>query len=147
MVTITRTRPRGGVPQFLLWALVGAAVCVGLLSAQTIGGVVLPVALLAGAVLLWRTGMTRSVTGALSGAGFIPLYVSWLNRAGLGTVCTSSDDPAHMADMAGMTTPGEMCVNEGSPWPWLVAGLACIAAGVILFRLFRLLRRGRRIVH
>jgi hypothetical protein len=143
MVTITRTRSRGGVPQFLLWALVGAAGCLGLLGALTIG-VLVPVALLAGAVLLWRTGMTRSVAGALSGAGVIPLYVSWLNRAGLGSVCTSIDNPADMADMAGMSDSGESCLNEGSPWPWLVAGLTCIVAGVILFRL---LRRRRRRVH
>jgi hypothetical protein len=41
MVTIRRTRSRERVPQFLLWALVGAAECLGLVSAMTIGVFVL----------------------------------------------------------------------------------------------------------
>ena len=120
-------RPRSweAAPQFLLWALVGAGVCLGLLGAMTIGVFVLPAALLAGGLLIWRTGMTSSVAGALSGAGVIPLYVSWLNRNGPGFVCTSSGDS------------GESCVDEWSPWPWLVAGLACVAGGVLLFRWLR----------
>lgn len=130
-----QTRSREGVPQFLLWALVGAAGCLGLVSLLTIGVFVLPVALLAGGVLLWRTGMTRSVAGLLSGAGVIPLYISWLNRDGPGTVCTSFGDPGDL------TNSGESCVDQWSPWPWLVAGLACIAAGVILYRVLRRMQR------
>jgi hypothetical protein len=125
MVTVPRARSRLGVAQFLLWALVGAGMSLGLLGAMTIGVFVLPVALLAGGLLLWRNGMTSSAAGALSGAGVIPVYVSWLNRDGPGFICTSSG------------ASGEQCVDEWSPWPWLVAGLAFVSAGVILFRRLR----------
>jgi hypothetical protein len=92
---------------------------------MTIGVFVLPVALLAGGLLLSRTGMTVSMAGALSGAGAIPLYVSWLNRDGPGFICTPLGDS------------GESCVDELSPWPWLAAGVVCVAAGVILFSRLR----------
>jgi membrane-associated phospholipid phosphatase len=88
---------------------------------MTIGIFVLPVALLAGALLLWRRGMTSQVAGALSGAGAIPLYIGWLNREGPGSICSP------------LGNSGESCVDQTSPWPWLVAGLALIVAGVVLF--------------
>jgi hypothetical protein len=124
-VTVPRALSRQGVPQFLLWALVGAGMSLGLLGALTIGVFVLPVALLAGGLLLWRSRMTNSVAGAMSGAGVIPLFVSWLNRDGPGFICTSSG------------ASGEQCLEEWSPWPWLMAGLAFVSAGVILFRRLR----------
>jgi hypothetical protein len=106
---------------FLLWGLVGAGLSLGVLAAMTIGIFVLPVAVLAGALLLRRRGMTSQVAGALSGAGAIPLYIGWLNRDGPGFICTPLSDA------------GESCVDQMSPWPWLVAGLALVVAGVALF--------------
>jgi hypothetical protein len=107
-------------PLFLLWALVGAGLCLGVLGALTIGIIVLPVALGAGALLLWRQGMTSHGAGALSGAGVVPLYIGWLNRDGPGLICSPLGDS------------GESCVGEMSPWPWLAAGLALVVAGVEL---------------
>jgi hypothetical protein len=131
-VTATRATSRPGIPQFLLWALIGAGVCLGVLSALTIGVFVLPVALLAGGLLLWRKGVSLNVAGALSGAGVIPLYVSWLNRDGPGVICKP------------LGVSGESCVEQWSPWPWLVAGSVFIAAGVILFG--RLRRKSSELV-
>jgi hypothetical protein len=92
---------------------------------MTIGIFVLPVAILAGALLLCRRGVTSQVAGALSGAGAIPLYIGWLNRDGPGLICSPVGDS------------GESCVSQMSPWPWLLAGLALIVAGVVLFSRLR----------
>jgi hypothetical protein len=110
---------------FLLWGLVGAGLSLGVLGAMTIGIFVLPVAILAGALLLWRRGMTSPVAGALSGAGAIPLYIGWLNRDGPGFICSPTGDS------------GESCVAQMSPWPWLVVGLALVVAGVVVFSRLR----------
>lgn len=124
-MTDVRNRSQPGWPQFLRWALVGTGVSLGVMGAMTIGLFVLPVALAAGGLLLWRDGVTSNVAGALSGAGVIPLYISWLNRDGPGFICTSLGDS------------GESCVQQWSPWPWLVAGLVFMAAGVLLFSRLR----------
>ncbi len=57
---------------------------------------------------------------ALSGAGVLPLVVAWLNRDGPGDVCRAIGDA------------GQECTEEWSPWPWLAAGVALVAAGVVL---------------
>jgi len=56
---------------------------------------------------------------ALSGAGVLPLVVAWLNRDGPGDVCRTWAD-------------GQSCTEEWSPWPWLAAGVALVAAGIVL---------------
>ncbi|WP_037569332.1 hypothetical protein [Phaeacidiphilus oryzae] len=113
-----RDRLRGW-PQFAAWVVVGAAWVTGLLGVLSIGLLVLPLAALGTALLLWRRA-TAGAPGALSGAGLALLYVAYLNRGGPGTVCTA-------------TAGGTDCLDEWSPWPWLAAGVAVAVAGAVLF--------------
>lgn len=110
---------------FALWAAAGAALCLAVLSALTIGVFVLPVAAAAlVALLAWQRSRNRSALGLLAGAGTLLFYVAYLNRGGPGTVCTTS---------AGST----QCMDEFSSWPWLSAGLLLVAAGICVFALLQ----------
>jgi hypothetical protein len=112
-------RPR--VWPFLAWAVVGAGLCIALLTALTIGIFVLPVTLGGmAALLLWRGSRNGSAFGLPAGAGTVPLYVSYLNRGGPGNVCATAGT-------------GQSCISEWSPWPWLAAALLLVAAGAGLF--------------
>lgn len=99
------------------WAAVGSAAVMAVLTVLTIGlFILLPTAGLA-AVLAWRGDRRAAWPGLLAGAGLIPLYIGYLNRAGPGMVCT--------------TTPaGSSCAQEWSPWPWVAAGLCLIGIGI-----------------
>jgi hypothetical protein len=111
---------------FGMWAIVGAGVAFGVLSVLSIGVFVLAgSALFTIMVVRWR-GVTADAGGLVSGAA-LPLFsVSFLNRQGPGTVCTSIPG-------------GTSCTDEWNPWPWLVAGIVLMAAGLGVF----LQRRGR----
>jgi hypothetical protein len=112
-------RPSTG--PFLAWGGVGAGLCLATLTPLTIGILVLPAAVAAGAVLLiWRRSRNGSAVGLLSGVGIVPLYVGYLNRDGPGNVCHT---------IAG----GQECVGEWSPVPWLVLGGLLAACGCALF--------------
>jgi hypothetical protein len=101
---------------FLAWVLVGVALAFGVLSIASVGIFVLPVAVIAGAVLALRPAARRQLAGAVVGAGLPLLYVAYLNRSGPGTVCTT-----HAGNQS--------CVDESNPWVWLTAALAIIAVG------------------
>jgi hypothetical protein len=102
---------------FCLWALLGAAASLGLLTLGSL--VVLPV-LIGGGLLLRRPALRRSAFGVLSGAGAVSLYVAFVQRRGPGTVCW------HTATASG-------CDQYLNPWPWLVAGTALLLSGVIVY--------------
>ncbi len=53
----------------------------------------------------------------MCGSGIPLRYVTWLNRFGPGEVCTITDT-------------GQGCVQQSSPWPWLVVGLLLLVAGI-----------------
>lgn len=106
----------------MLWALVGAGACLAVLGAASIGLLVAPVVAASAWVLLVTTPADRSLAGAVSGASLPLLYVAWLNRAGPGEVCR-------------VEVRFTECSERWSPWPWLVAGLVLLAAGVTAFRL------------
>jgi hypothetical protein len=112
---------RGGLA-FLGWTAVGAGAVLGALTILTIGIFVLPgTALLAG-FLAWSGHRLRGRLigpSLLTGAGIIPVCVSYLNRGGPGNVCTTS-------------ATGGSCTQEMSPWPWLAGGLLLVAGGVTL---------------
>ena len=113
---------RPGYGSFVAWTAVGAGACLALLTLLTIGPFVLVAVLAALAVLIPRRGsVEHGVTGLLSGAGLLALYIAYLNRDGPGEVCRSS-------------ATEQSCTSEWSPWPWLVLGLVLVAAGVALFR-------------
>ena len=122
------TGGRGSVALFCGWALVGAGGTLGVLSLLTIGPVVLVLVAAATVLLALRTTDSRGLAGLPAGAGAASLYVAWLNRAGPGEVCRP------------LGGGGQDCMDEWSPWPWLVVGVGLVVAGVLLYRR---LTRGR----
>lgn len=113
-------RPPSMSLSFLVWVLLGAAICGALLLAAIVG-VIAALAIVALATLLVSSRRLRfSPGGLLTGLGLLVLGVSYLNRHGPGSVCTT-------------THSGHSCVDELSPWPWLIVGLVLVVGGVGLF--------------
>ena len=115
---MTATCSRAAV-QFALWTAVGAGGVLGVLTAPTIGLLVLPMAAVLAAVLVWRRRVRLAGPGILTGLGLLPCYIAYLNRGGPGAVCITS-------------ATGGSCPQEWSPWPWLGVGLGFVVAGVLL---------------
>src|SRR6478735_2572516 len=107
--------------RFVLWAVVGAGGCLALLGALSIGMVVGPVVALLAFVLLLTTDVDRSMVGTVSGMSVPLFYVAWPNRDGPGEVCRVEE---HFT----------ACAEQWSPWPWLAAGLAFAAVGIVVFQ-------------
>ena len=104
---------------FGAWLAVGAACTVSFVGAASIGLFVLPIAVAATALVAWRSSL-RGVCGMIAGLGLPLLYVAYLNRGGPGNVCTT-------------ITGGQDCIQEFDPWPWLIAGVLLVVAGVVVF--------------
>ena len=109
---------------YALWCLAGAGLSLGVLSILTIGAFVLLVTLGLCAWLLWRIDFGWGMLGLLSGAALPLLYVAWLNRDGPGSVCTTS-----ATDVS--------CVDELSPWPFVVVAVLLVVAGLLAFVRYR----------
>jgi ABC-type thiamin/hydroxymethylpyrimidine transport system permease subunit len=108
------------MPWFVAWAAVGAGYAFGVLGALSIGVFVLAIAAVA-TVLLARHPQARTgLIGLVSGLGLPLLFVAFLNRAGPGTVCTT-------------TATSQSCSEEWSPWPWLLIGVALVVVGCVWF--------------
>ncbi|MCR6649801.1 MAG: hypothetical protein NVV70_17285 [Cellulomonas sp.] len=98
-----------------LWALAG--LCLSFVV-SVLGVFLVPVGLALVVVLVVR----RRASGwpaALVGAGLLPLWVAWENRAGPGEACTS-------------TATSQSCTELFSPWPWAAVGLVLVVLGVTL---------------
>jgi hypothetical protein len=104
---------------FGAWLAIGAACTASLAGAASIGLFVVPVAVAGTAVVVWRSSL-RGVQGVIAGFGLPLLYLAWLNREGPGTVCTA-------------ITGGRDCIQESSPWPWLIGAALLVIAGVAVF--------------
>jgi hypothetical protein len=116
---VTR-RPR--YASFVAWAIVGAGAGLALLTALTIGPLLLVAVVVASVVLMRRPGgVGEGVNGLVSGVGVPLLTIAYLNRDGPGRVCETS-------------ATEQTCSTEWSPWPWLVVGVVLVAGGVLLFR-------------
>jgi hypothetical protein len=114
--------PRARYATFAAWTAVGAGACLALLTVLTIGLPVLVVVLIAAVVLVRRAGtIEQGVTGLMSGAGLLLIFIAYLNRHGPGEYCRTTATEQH-------------CTSEWSPWPWLVVGLFLVAGGALLFR-------------
>lgn len=111
---------------FAAWVVVGAGLCLGVLSMLTIGPFVLLATFVLTGFLLWRPGFGNAMAGLVTGAAVPLLWLAWLNRGGPGPVCTRS---------AGRVS----CTDEWAPWPFLVVGAVLVVGGVVLFT--RLVRR------
>jgi hypothetical protein len=112
-----RRRHAIGCGWFWAWAAVGA---VGALGMVSLGPIALGPALIAsGALSTSQTGR-RSSSGLFAGAGFVSLFIAYVQRDGPGTTCW------HTATAAG-------CDQHLNPIPWLLIGLLLVA-GAILFQ-------------
>ena len=117
-----RTPPWWG---YVWWGVVGALLGFGVAALLTVGIVFL----LAG-VLLTVVGAlvpalrNRSAVAIPSGVACLVLYLAWLNRDGPGNVCQTT----------GLET---RCVDEYSPWPFLVAAVVLVATSFALARVLR----------
>ena len=87
----------------------------GLLVAGTFA--LVPVGI-AAALLFRRRAFRSSAFGLPVGVGLLSLFVAYLQRRGPGTICW------HTASAAG-------CDQYADPKPWLLAGLAFVALGLV----------------
>jgi hypothetical protein len=95
-----------------------------LLAMLTIGIFIAPFVGLAGLVLLSRERGRAAATALVAGPALPLLFVAWLNHDGPGNICT--------------TTPSsQSCVEEWSPWPFVLVALAFVAAGVAVSLAYR----------
>jgi len=106
---------------FLAWPLIGAALSLSVLGAMTIGIYVLPFAIAGLLALRKWGGNQKSSVGLISGAGLPVLYVAYLNRQGPGMVCGPYKNG------------GQQCMQEYSPWPFLLVGTILFVLGLALF--------------
>jgi len=107
-------------PWFAVWLIVGASYAVSILGAASIGLFLLPLPALATILLARRPHANSGLPGLISGLGIPLLYVAYLNRAGPGTICTT-------------TSAGQYCTDEWSPWPWLAAAVVLLVLGAAAF--------------
>ncbi|MFF7334780.1 hypothetical protein [Streptomyces sp. NPDC008150] len=114
---------------FAGWVAVGACAAFGLALVVT-AGLVLVLLAAAAAGLLVRKGPGRAVAGLPVGLAVLVLYIGYLNRGGPGTVCH-------------VRSGGGDCVDEYSPIPFVVGGVALLLAGLLIFVLPVLLDRWR----
>jgi hypothetical protein len=105
---------------FGAWLLLGAVWMFALVAILSVGVFVLPVATVATVLLARRVSGRPGLPGLVSGLGAPVLYVAYLNRSGPGEVCT-------------VFARGSSCAQEWDPWPWLIVGLAFVAAGIVMF--------------
>jgi len=100
---------------FLVWVAVGLVATLGILVFGS------PAVLLIGGVsvlLARRPAVRHAAFGASTGAGLVLLFVAYQNRQGPGSTCWR-------------TATATGCDQHLNPWPWLVAGIALVAAGLI----------------
>jgi hypothetical protein len=109
-----------GAAQVGAWLLTGAAWALSLVAILSIGLFVIPLAIVATVLLARRTSWRLGFSGLIAGPGAPLIYVAYLNRAGPGNVCTA-------------VARGTSCMQEFDPLPWLIVGLALVAAGVAAF--------------
>jgi hypothetical protein len=106
---------------FGAWALVGALAATGMLAILSIGFLVLAVAGVVAALSLLRfRGVPEGLAGLLAGTAAPLAWVAWNNREGPGDVCTT-------------TARSVTCTEQWAPWPWLLAAVCVVVAGLVLF--------------
>ncbi len=112
---------------FTGWMLTGACYLLALLAVLSIGLFILPIPLAGTALLATRRGSQRGLPGLISSASLPLFLLTYVNRHGPGTYCTTS------------ATGGSCTEGLLNPWLLLAVGLFLLAAGVTLF--LRILRR------
>ena len=105
---------------FAIWTGIGAGVALAFAALLSIGIFLMPL-VVGGTVLATRRQPNAAgMVGIVSGIGLPLLFIAYLNRGGPGWVCSS-------------TRGGQSCAQEYAPWPFLIVGLGCLAAGLIYF--------------
>ena len=112
---------------FALWLIAGVCGAIGLISLGWLA--LVPAFVISGALMASRSAR-RSAWGLLCGAGFLFLFVAYLQRQGPGTTCW------HTATASG-------CEQHLDPRPWLVAGSSLLIGG-LAGQLRSFLSRSRR---
>lgn len=113
--------PTRQVLGFVVWLLAGGSVAVLFLGAFSIVSLwALATGVVATAVALRIRAGRVCVLGCVSGAGLPLFFVAWVNRSGPGEVCVTTSAMVN-------------CMQELSPWPWLVAAVALFLAGIGVF--------------
>jgi len=111
---------------FVLWALLGAALVLGVFTLTVLFLVPIVIGVAAFAI---RPRLARSAFGLLAGVGLVSMYVAYVQRRGPGTVCYQT------------ATGGSGCDEYLNPWPWLVVGVVLVCVGVVAHT--RKMRRAR----
>ncbi|MEU0785047.1 hypothetical protein ABZ341_26135 [Streptomyces sp. NPDC006173] len=115
------TRRRRDWLLFTGWALTGAGYLLALLSILSIGIFILPIPLIGTAVLATRHDAQRGLPGLVSSASLPLFLLTYLNRHGPGTYCSTSA-------YGGSCTEGLL-----DPRILLAVGALVLAGGVTLF--------------
>lgn len=114
------TRETGSIAY---WVLVGALGAFGLAAILTIGWFFLVLAVgLTGFAFARRRVDARMWPTALIGGAAAPLYIAWLNRRGPGEICE-------------FDAGGVECIEQWSPWPFLVVAVLLVSLGVVFVRI------------
>jgi hypothetical protein len=100
-----------GWGRFAAWVALGALLGLATLSLN----IAFALVIVGLAIFAWRR--EPAAFGVLTGAGLLALWVAWRNLGGPGLVCTPTS-----------------CDQLMSPMPWLAAGIALVAAGLVLQR-------------
>jgi len=106
---------------FTGWFLTGACYLLGFLAVLSIGMFILLIAAAATIVLATRRGAQRGLPGLVSSASLPLFLLTYVNRHGPGTYCTTS------------ATSDSCTGGLLNPWLLLVVGLLLLPAGVALF--------------
>lgn len=109
---------------FVLWMLAGASYAMVIGGAFSIGIFFIPIAVIATIFLVRKPSSRRGIPGIFAGLALPLFYVAYLNRRGPGMICTMTHSTFGI---------GQSCTQEWSPWPWFIAGLVLLGAGVAVF--------------
>ena len=115
------TRDRRAWLLFTGWLLTGACYLLALLTVLSIGILILPIPVAGTIVLATRRDTQQGLPGLLSSASLPLFLLTYLNRHGPGTYCTTSANGSSCTD--GLL----------NPWLLLAVGLLALSAGPALF--------------
>jgi hypothetical protein len=118
-----RTPALPGAAGFIGYLLASAMISFGLLAVFTPFVLFALLGLALATVLLVRRHTGADLFGLISGLSAVPLWLAWSNRGGPTYDCARGS--------------GDNCPDLSSPWPWVAAGVALLAAGIAAYAFAR----------
>jgi hypothetical protein len=106
------------------WMLVGGSYAMVVVGAFTIGIFFIPIAICASVFLIRKQSSRQAIPGLFGGLALPLFYVAYLNRSGPGIVCTTTRNDFGV---------DQSCIQEWSPWLWLISGLVLLGVGAAIF--------------